>query len=475
MIDSDFDNYTRLFTGMVESCKNSLKRQINQDFFQQDFVNFQQGLRTIREAAVGAKVPEEWLAGVREFSEGQIQQLLDLNSNANVYNENIARLSGRVKDRLENDKFYKIYESRKELEMKLHETFKRFLERFFGCFGTFLHRFNSETQFVQNAGKVLAELSALGMPAEGGRESMAMSVSLSNASRLDQSIYAVSLLESLKTAGKPTVVRQEEMKLPEYVSKAFQDFGEYKFDEGLNPAKGTAVELRPAVRLSDGVLYQGFWDRGTQLQSGKGSALFQNGDFYEGYWLDGHPEVHGRIIRPKGFVYYGQIKMGKEHGKGTLLGPDGYQYTGYFDHGYRQGSGKEIVPMVGVYEGEFYKSRKHGFGKMMFENGSKFEGRFLEGKMSDFGTFSWPNGEVYKGQFCKGKKHGKGTYNYLDGRVYEGDFCDDYPHGFGKITEKDGASLESCWKKGVPVGGTLVSGDQQRMSLFWRESVIQAE
>lgn len=43
---------------------------------------------------------------------------------------------------------------------------------------------------------------------------------------------------------------------------------------------------------------------------GRGKCLYINGDFYDGYWIDGEPSLLGRFIYSDGTLYEGLLKKG---------------------------------------------------------------------------------------------------------------------------------------------------------------------
>ena len=56
--------------------------------------------------------------------------------------------------------------------------------------------------------------------------------------------------------------------------------------------------------------------------------IYSNKDVYEGYWVDGKCEGHGKLIEKSGKWYNGEWKNNKYHG-----------------------DGKEFIPKFGYYEG----------------------------------------------------------------------------------------------------------------------------
>ena len=143
-------------------------------------------------------------------------------------------------------------------------------------------------------------------------------------------------------------------------------------------------------------------------------------------------------------------------GKATALYPNGDQYEGEFFAGMRQGSGKYTYLNGDLYEGTFDNDRYHGLGKMTYANGSSYNGRWENGKKSGLGVFQYSQTkDIYSGEWKNNYKHGKGTYIvdktrtkivgvwfkgevqegkwiFSNGTYFEGSFESNNPKGYGK-------------------------------------------
>jgi len=63
--------------------------------------------------------------------------------------------------------------------------------------------------------------------------------------------------------------------------------------------------------------YKGFWENGKY--HGQGTYTFQNGDVYQGEYVHGSKQGHGKLqMNEKGVVYEGEWFGGKQHGQGKL-------------------------------------------------------------------------------------------------------------------------------------------------------------
>ncbi len=65
---------------------------------------------------------------------------------------------------------------------------------------------------------------------------------------------------------------------------------------------------------NDGDMYEGHWLNGQR--TGKGTMTYANGDFYKGGWLNGEKHGKGEITWANGDTYKGDFFNGDLHGKG---------------------------------------------------------------------------------------------------------------------------------------------------------------
>jgi len=157
------------------------------------------------------------------------------------------------------------------------------------------------------------------------------------------------------------------------------------------------------------------------------------------------------------------------NGDGLAEYDNGDTYDGIFVNGNRAGKGVYVFSKNGdTYDGHYELNLKHGFGKMTYtsktgdeeegdepvgapKRGGTYLGYFSEGKRGgkegeNDGSFTYVNGDTYVGQWSQGKKHGRGTYTYAS----------------------DGTKLVGSWEKGkITIGrwvfpnGTFYSGTFQ--------------
>ena len=143
------------------------------------------------------------------------------------------------------------------------------------------------------------------------------------------------------------------------------------------------------------------------LRHGKGKMIYNNGNIYEGNWLNDLFDGKGNYLHKKygqnisgdwenGYLIRGQIiffkgVMGEEKYIGEVL----YSFFGY------------PVP--------------HGMGAYFYMNGDKYVGEFVDYKKEGKGTFTWANGDSYCGFWQDDEYHGNGILN-KDGVIKEGNW-----------------------------------------------------
>eukprot|EP00747_Dinoflagellata_sp_TGD_P211406 gnl/TRDRNA2_/TRDRNA2_84636_c0_seq1.p1 gnl/TRDRNA2_/TRDRNA2_84636_c0~~gnl/TRDRNA2_/TRDRNA2_84636_c0_seq1.p1 ORF type:complete len:251 (+),score=54.71 gnl/TRDRNA2_/TRDRNA2_84636_c0_seq1:83-754(+) len=154
-------------------------------------------------------------------------------------------------------------------------------------------------------------------------------------------------------------------------------------------------------------------------------------------------------------------------GKGKAVYPNGDVYEGLFEEGVRSGKGLYRCRATGdSFDGFYANNLKTGMGRMKYKAGGFYHGYFKEGKRDGDGTFKYPNGDIYSGMWKEGKRHGNGTYVYA-GTKYElkGEWKDGQI-ATGSWTFTNGTKYVGGFKSQKPCGdgiwqtakGTIVEG-----------------
>ena len=143
------------------------------------------------------------------------------------------------------------------------------------------------------------------------------------------------------------------------------------------------------------------------LRHGKGKMIYNNGNIYEGNWLNDLFDGKGNYLHKKygqntsgdwenGYLIRGQIIFFKGvMGEEKYIGDVVYSFFGY------------PVP--------------HGMGAYFYMNGDKYVGEFVDYKREGKGTFTWANGDSYCGFWQDDEYHGNGILN-KDGVIKEGNW-----------------------------------------------------
>lgn len=165
----------------------------------------------------------------------------------------------------------------------------------------------------------------------------------------------------------------------------------------------------------------------SEQRHGKGICQFENGDVYEGDWIENKMAGQGVYKYASGNVYEGGYMDNLMNGRGV------YKYTS---------SGN-------VYEGEFKDGKMAGKGLFKYASGSTYEGEFRDNKSNGQGLYKYANGNIYEGEWKNDKKHGQGIYKYANGDIFEGQFMNGKMHGTGIFRTADGTSTSTgIWENG---------------------------
>ena len=229
------------------------------------------------------------------------------------------------------------------------------------------------------------------------------------------------------------------------------------------PEDGIEVRAQPALKLENGSVYEGEWDKSGN-QHGKGTLITEDGSKVVGCFKKGMLEGLGRMIVATGLVYEGEFKEGKLNGNGKVHGKHGGKFDGALRDGKLHGYGEEAWPDGMKYEGNDEAGQRQGTGKLTLGDGSSYEGEFSQDKMHGSGRYAWKNGNKYSGEWKNNKMHGEGVFEWQDGRRYEGSFVDDLKSGKGKMNWPDGRVYDGEWLLGKQHGQgtyTFFKGDKE--------------
>lgn len=171
--------------------------------------------------------------------------------------------------------------------------------------------------------------------------------------------------------------------------------------------------------------YVGSWKSG--LQNGNGTAIYLNGNRYDGQFQDGFKHGFGKFtVTTIGDVYTGHFARGMRHGQVTFI-ESGHHFPIFNFQGIENyGSTGEY------YVGNYVNDTRWGLGTAYYQDGSpKYIGPWVNGSpQGQNGTLFLQNGQKYVGEFFEGKPRGKGI---LYGQ--SGEIIDDESSGGPKMSD----------------------------------------
>jgi hypothetical protein len=253
----------------------------------------------------------------------------------------------------------------------------------------------------------------------------------------------------------------------------------------LDPLPGR--EIAPGIReilFPDGAVYRG-GVRGTLLHGkgeyvaksfryegefregvkhGQGVYGWDNGNRYEGPFVNDLPEGIGKYVFASGDTYQGELKAGALTGRGIYVTKAGDTQEGTFVDARLNGVGIYRFANGDRYEGEVQLGRLHGKGRYYIKGGDRIEGAFVDGKAQGKGTYYFANGDRYEGDLEGSELTGKGAYFYASGLKYEGEVRRGQPNGIGTFWFNDGTRFDGSFEGLARAKGELVRPDGSKLN-----------
>jgi len=231
------------------------------------------------------------------------------------------------------------------------------------------------------------------------------------------------------------------------------------------------MEGKGSYTYADGAQYQGTFSQ--DLRHGFGAWSSPRGDRFNGVWVhDVASRGEGlRIQAAKGSIYCGDIVDGDCHGFGVETFPQTREvYEGHWVHGTRQGHGRlrdgaDLGGLGSRFEGSFHKGLPvSGLGKIIYPHG-----RGVARPRPEAG--GW-----FAGSLLRGMRHGPGVLVYGSGDIYDGEWKSNLRHGFGFMV-KGQLSYQGIWvydeagEEGAPVWEPYLELDAAILQERVREQV----
>ncbi len=153
----------------------------------------------------------------------------------------------------------------------------------------------------------------------------------------------------------------------------------------------------------EGATYTGYINEESREPNGEGRMVYNNGDIYDGEWVEGIQEGEGVFQYNNGDTYEGLWKNGKKDGSGVYIWSDGKKYDGEYREDKRDGEGVytgwtgyiSTYGWTGNYYGFHKDNAFEGYGRFEFDNGDKFVGIFNANQFWN-GVYTNADGVEYK-------------------------------------------------------------------------------
>ena len=215
------------------------------------------------------------------------------------------------------------------------------------------------------------------------------------------------------------------------------------------------------MTYNDGGVYDGEWKdnmrhgngiykkyESSNDKSNKKPLLYQVGTWKEDVFFESSEQA--TIELADGYLFVGQIKIGKPNGNGTLYFNKGKKDEKIISGQWKDNKGLTygtIKTPEYHYTGKIeniskssidYQAKGEGIKKYT-KSGAIVRGEFIGKDANGFGTMTWPSGDKYEGEFMRGMRHGKGVYTlgkgkglYHDGLWCYGDTKQEYENEVAK-------------------------------------------
>lgn len=269
--------------------------------------------------------------------------------------------------------------------------------------------------------------------------------------------------------------------LPTLSSTVTQILQKYKAQiekEKSKSQSGDWSKVHPFTELSTMMSYQGQCKMENDIYTrwGWGKAIFCNGTYYEGNWVQGNKSGFGIEVKPSGSYKIGEWKNNKLDGLAQYSNRNGVSYEGDWANGVKEGKGTEIYndsDGTTKYIGHFKNDKKNGNGIYTCKDYT-YTGDFVNGEVNGTGNMSWSEGaKIYNGTWLNGKRHGQGIYIVKGKYKINGRFVDNQASGYGVVDFDGGFVYKGHLKNGKQHGkGVAYYPDGRVQEGIWSESKL---
>ena len=150
----------------------------------------------------------------------------------------------------------------------------------------------------------------------------------------------------------------------------------------------------------------------------KNAEIFANINDFE--YLNKNFKTFQEMNLSKGKINNDGIDFKCKEGKGIMNYNNGDEYDGEWLNDMKNGKGVMKYKNGAKYDGEWKNDLKEGYGIMINEKGVKYEGEWKNDSIEGYGIAIKVNGQKYEGEWKRNSMEGKGILFYKNEEIIEG-------------------------------------------------------